>query len=475
MDSTTKNILVIDDDLDFQRLIKWYLEQGDFSVEFASSHDQASERIRGKEPDAILLDWQLGEDDGTELIALLKRHFQCAPIIFSTAHSTPEVAARSIKLGAFDFLTKPVDQEHLLLTVTRAVEHGELLQRLSESRYSAHLSEFEGLTGASPQMQSIYAAIRNVASTDVTVMICGESGTGKELVANAIHRLSTRENNNFTPMNMASIPADLVESSLFGHVKGAFTGADRDKKGAVAEANHGTLFMDEITEMPSELQAKLLRYLQEHKYRPVGGDKDLEAEARVISATNRDPSGAVQDGNLREDLFYRLNVVPITIPPLREREGDVALLASKFLQAFSAEYEKGFESFQPASLELLERYAWPGNVRELENLMRRIIVMNDGNQVTPEMIPEEICQVHDGARHQAFTESDDIEPGSQVAEPSTAQFSGSEIVPMSELEKRAIEHALRCCGSAYEAARQLGISKATIYRKIKLYDIAHND
>jgi two-component system repressor protein LuxO len=476
-------ILVIDDDSDFQEIAQWILNQLGYEAVAASEPSEIPIATRNQTPAAILLDWHLGAVDGTTLIESLRRQFPRAPIVFATAFSSPEVAAASIKLGAFDFLVKPLDQAKLTVTLAKAIEHHQLLDRLHQIETGQGEIDFgfEGLVGVSPQMRTVYSIIRNVAPTDVNVLICGESGTGKELIANAIHSRSDRSAGPFVPLNMASIPSELSEATLFGHEKGAFTGADRDRPGAVGEAAGGTLFLDEITEMPLALQGKLLRFLQERTYRPVGGRKDLRAEVRILSATNRDPLQAVQDKHLREDLYYRLNVVPISLPPLREREGDVSLLAHHFLTRFSQQYGKGFTGFDREALRVLEAYRWPGNVRQLVHAMQQIAVLHDGQSVNVGMLPVDVLR--GTARVEATPISPPLTPAPSVTAPVAALPEASvgtdlfpfatrdDIISMEELERRSITRAIELCGTAVEAAARLGISPATIYRKIKLYGI----
>ena len=489
-------VLVIDDDPDFHALIDFYLSEQGCSTVSLESPNQFFE-LKGKdEISLVFLDWQLGDADGTSLIEPLRVQLPHAPIFFVTAHSTPEVAAASIKLGAFDFLTKPIDQAKFTVAVAKGLEHHRLLRRLSrlEEGGSDEESSFEGLIGSSPQMRTLYSTIRNVAPTDVSVMICGESGTGKELVANAVHLQSDRANARFVPINMATIPAELAESTLFGHEKGAFTGADKPRTGAVQEAAGGTLFLDEITEMPIELQSKLLRFLQERVFRPVGGDRDIVSDVRIVSATNRDPLTAVKDNFLREDLYYRLNVVPINLPPLREREKDVLLLAMHALHNFATEYNKKFVRIAPDAVEVLESFHWPGNVRQLLHIIQRSVVLHDGETLEKDMLAEELRQPtpltqkgNESNQHQVsdskIADGDGLqgvlldsaanktEPETSAPSPSTS-LESNEIIPLDELEKNAIHRALEICdGSAYEAADKLGISVATMYRRIKRYGL----
>jgi two-component system repressor protein LuxO len=368
----------------------------------------------------------------------------------------------------------------LLSTVTKAIEHNRLLEELYSVRNETYEDRFAGMIGGSPQMRTIYSVIRNVAPTDVNIMITGESGTGKELTANAIHAYSDRSSGPFVPINMATIPHELAESTLFGHERGSFTGADRKRMGAVSEASKGSLFLDEIGEMPLDLQAKLLRFLQEQVYRPIGGTKDISSDVRIVSATNRNLPEEVKQNRFREDLFYRLNVIPIQLPPLREREGDISLLAQEALQLYSKKFQKRFKRIQANALEILNHYEWPGNVRELYNLIQRIVVLNDAEELDAFMIPEEI-KVSDSL---SVTETEEITPPSQneieieISDTNNTQqfkiFPNKQIAPLEEIEKQTIEEALTICnGSAYEAAEKLCISTATIYRKIKLYKIDH--
>jgi two-component system repressor protein LuxO len=487
MNQSGQLVLVIDDDPDFQAIVGWMLEERGYQVQAAVGPHEIG-AVLGKEvPQAILLDWHLGDVDGTTLIESLRQQFSQTSIVFVTGYSSPEVAASAIKLGAFDFLTKPLDEGKFTVTIAKAVEQYELLCRLHRLELGNDESGFEGLVGVSPQMRTVYSIIRSVAPTDVNVMICGESGTGKELVASAIHACSDRSAGPFVAQNMASIPAELAEATLFGHEKGAFTGADRSRFGAVGEAAGGTLFLDEITEMPMGLQAKLLRFLQERTYRPVGGLKDLKADARIISATNRDPAGAVREKSLRDDLYYRLNVVPIQLPPLRERDGDIGLLANHVLRRFAKQYGKRFQGIEGPALRLLEAYDWPGNVRQLMHLMQRVVILNDSEALAAHMLPRDIFRESGLEVPSTSFEIPALPPlkitepvsnlpavsvNSNVADPFC--FARKEdIVPLEVIERKAIARAIDLCGgSAYEAARLLGISSATIYRKIKLYDLS---
>jgi len=457
-------VLVVDDDPVFVKLAELLLRRRGLAAATATSLDGAIEAIEAHPPSAVLLDWQLGDQDGVDAIPTLRRLAPTVPVVLVTANSSTDLAIRAIRNGAFDFIVKPLEEARFVATILKAIEHHELEEKLRSLETDESEVSFEGLIGASPEMQTLFEIIRNVAPTEASVMIQGESGTGKELVARAIHRLSARSKAPFVALNMAAIPEDLVESTLFGHERGAFTGADRRRIGACEEANGGTLFLDEIGEMPIDLQGKLLRFLQERVYRRVGADRDIAAEVRVVSATNRDPLIEVREGRMRSDLYYRLHVVPIELPPLRDRRGDVALLATNALMESASRHGKPFDSIDPAALERLARAPWPGNVRQLYHLIERCVVLSRGPVLTCEMLPPDLEgsseSIATGYEEQKSDAEQELTEGGQI------------VFPLAELEKRAIEHALRVCkGSATEAARLLGVSAATVYRKLKSYGL----
>lgn len=325
-----------------------------------------------------------------------------------------------------------------------------------------NLPGFEGMIGACPAMQKLFRTIEQVAETDVSVMIFGESGTGKEMAARALHRRSRRSGGPMVPINMAAIPRELAESILFGHEKGAFTGADRAQAGVCEQAHNGTLFLDEIGELPLDLQPKLLRFLQERRFRRIGGLTEYSADVRIISATNRDPEREVRAGRLREDLFFRLNVVPIHMPPLRNRMEDIPILALFAVRLFAQRHERTFRAIDPQAIRRLMAYHWPGNIRQLFNVIERAVVLHNGPTLTAEMLMADTW-FKDVA-------SDDPSPPSEG--PGWPMGSDDMVMPLNELERRAIEQAMRQCqGSASEAARRLNISQATIYRKLKAHGL----
>jgi len=470
--SSNAHILVVDDDDDFLRMAQWMITQSGFTVSTAKDHDQAIGRINEQIPDVVMVDRHLDEEDGIQLIGPLKQRIPEAAIILVTAKSTTDLAVQAIKLGAYDFLEKPLNQARLFTLLSNAVERVRLLHQIDEEQTSGQ--GFEGIVGKSSAMKTVFAAIKNVAPTSVNVMIRGESGTGKELVAMAMHRRGENPTGPFVPINMATLPAELVESTLFGHEKGAFTGADARRIGACEEAQDGTLFLDEITEMPIELQSKLLRFLQERTFRRVGGSQDIRSNARIVSATNRDPLQAIADGKLREDLYYRLNVVPVDLPSLRERQGDLPLLTKSFLEEFSSRYNKQFKTTVASVIERIETYPWPGNVRQLRHTIERAVVLHDGLELDGSMLVFDsvdapaVASMKSSVSDQFEISKPNVETNDQAHRVMGNHDEAMPIVPLDQMEREAIINALRVCnGCAAEAARRLNISTATIYRKIK--------
>jgi DNA-binding NtrC family response regulator len=463
------SILVIDDDPDFYRIVNVMLEGHGLATQHALSQTDALEQIRRRQPEAIVLDRQLGSTDGIELLPDLARQCPEVPIVLVTAFSEVEVVVDAIKRGAFDFLPKPVNEARLVATVTKAVEHGRLLRRVRSLEHGdAGQPSFDEMVGASPPMLTIFRIIQNVAPTDVSVMIVGESGTGKELIAKAIHGRSQRSGGPFVALNMGALPKDLIESTLFGHEKGAFTGADKRRLGACEEAAGGTLFLDEVSEMPIDTQPKLLRFLQERVFRRVGGTSDLGADVRIVSATNRDPLQAVRDNRLREDLYYRLNVVPVVVPPLRQRLEDIGLLATHALRRCSTSHGKSFRQIDELALKRLQSCQWPGNVRQLMHVIERIVIMNEGTTVTASMLPDDLeADVLIGVTEAAGDAARSAPQPAVAAEPARPETTSH--LPLAEIERLAILEAVESHGSAAKAARALGISEATIYRRLREY------
>lgn len=383
------------------------------------------------------------------------------PVVVLTRSKSPESAVGAMKAGAYDYLFYPGDVDKLQNVVQNAVRMYDLTKRVYflESQFGI-ATGLGDIIGQSPQMQEIFGMIRMVAKSNATVLVTGASGTGKELVAQAIHRMSDRGGKKFLDINCGAIPRELLENELFGHEKGAYTGADRRYLGSCERANGGTLFLDEICEMDPLLQVKLLRFLQERSFSRIGGNEQITVDVRIIAATNRDMAEEVRSGRFREDLFYRLNVVPINIPPLRERPEDIPILAKHFLDKYSSKNEKIFVDFAPAALDALMNYDWPGNVRELENVIERVVVLNNDSRVKLAHLPKQ------------FHREESKPHISNYPEPSMAPLDGQKILPLEQVEKYAIETALRrCLGNVSEAARKLKIRQATLYRKIKQYEL----
>ncbi len=464
-------VLIIDDDPSFGELMCLLLQRQGYEVEHVVEIPKALKKDRYS---AILLDRNLGDADGIDKIGWIRAAAPAVPVILVTVEQSIEIVVRAIKAGAFDYLTKPTSEERLLTMLHRACEH----YRAAVALFGGGQSEtgYHKIIGASHAMRAAYRVIANVAPTDVSVMICGETGTGKELFAHTLHECSSRAAKPFVALNMAGIPKDLVESTLFGSEKGAFSGADRRRIGVCEEAEGGTLFLDEITEMPLELQAKLLRFLQERTIRRVGGTGDIKVNVRVLSATNHDPAESVSSGKLRSDLFYRLNVVPLALPALRDRSGDVELLARKFLCALNSRHGREFTVIDDDALDALAAHHWPGNVRELQHAIERLVVMNSGTNITLEMIPMEIRHSADSRPTRASAPrievSATIEHQAVVGALAFSPPASGSARTLESMEADAIRAALKGHGdSPAAAAKSLGISTATIYRKIKQFAI----
>jgi DNA-binding NtrC family response regulator len=417
------------------------------------------QRLDGANPAVILMDIALGDADGVDLVAQLKQRHPSVPVIMITAHGTIEAAVKSVKSGAYDFLCKPLDFERLRIEVDKAIEQNRLSLQLKAFQLATWRSDFHGMIGRSEEMRGVYSLIETVAPTDAAVLILGETGTGKELTARAIHECSNRCEGPFVAVNAPAIPHELIESALFGHEKGAFTGAHQKHTGYCEQADGGTLFLDEICEMDYNVQAKLLRFLQDHIIQPVGAKAGRLVDVRVVAATNRDPQEQIADRKLREDFYYRLSVVSIRLASLRHRTGDVALLTRYFLDLAAARYGRIVPSVSSEAMRLLVNYHWPGNVRELEHVISQIVIMSGASELKPEMLPTEIQQAE---RIDASVTADDV--GTDAARP---------IPTISEMERQLILEALRLAsGSVPEAAKQLGLSPATLYRKVKKYGIS---
>jgi two-component system response regulator PilR (NtrC family) len=384
-------VLVVDDERSMRELLALTLEKEGYEVTMAESGDIAVEAVRKEVFDVIITDLRMPRVDGLQVLRETRDLSPHTAVIVVTAVGSTETAVEAMKLGAYDYITKPFKLDEISLIVQNALERKQLrdenlyLRRQLETQH-----RFENIIGKSPRITEVFDTIRKIADGPSTVMVTGESGTGKELVARAIHYNSRRREKPFISVNCGAIPETLMESELFGHVRGAFTGAVANKVGLFSAADGGTLFLDEITEIPSLLQVKLLRAIQEREVRRVGDTRDVKVDVRLIAASNRDPEKAVAEGVLREDLFYRLNVIPIHLPPLRDRREDIPLLVAHFLQKFSRELGKDVKGVTPEALAVLERYHWPGNIRELENVLERAIVLGAGEALGADALPDSV-------------------------------------------------------------------------------------
>jgi DNA-binding NtrC family response regulator len=390
--SATGSILIIDDEAEIRESLLTLLELEGYAVDTAATGEEGLTRIGQNTYDLVLLDLALPDRDGMDLLAELRTHDAQFSVIMITAYGTVENAVKAMQAGAANFVQKPWDNEKLLADVRAAVarhraeEENIQLKRAMKQRYN-----FENIVGKSEPMLKIFDLVAQVAPSRSTVLLQGESGTGKELIAKAIHLNSTRRDRPFVPVNTGSMPADLLESTLFGHVKGAFTSAIASKKGLFEIADKGTLFLDEIGTMGMDTQAKILRVLQDRKFMHLGGVHELQVDVRIIAATNVDLAQHVREGKFREDLFYRLNVITIELPPLRQRKQDVPLLVDFFLHRYSVENERPLRRITPEALRPLLTYSWPGNVRELENVMERAVVLSSGTEIGPDLLPDQIA------------------------------------------------------------------------------------
>ncbi|BBK30815.1 sigma-54-dependent Fis family transcriptional regulator [Allostella humosa] len=454
-------VLLIEDTPSLAALYVEYLRREPVRVMVTTTGQEGIAAIRSQAPSAVLLDLNLPDMAGMDILKEVTTNGYGCSVIVITAHGSINTAVEAMRNGAHDFLMKPFDPDRLKVTLRNGLAHQKLLSMVETYRETYDRTGLAGLIGTSLPMQQVYRIIESAAPSRATVFITGESGTGKELCAGAIHQLSPRRTGPYVALNCAAISRELIESEIFGHVKGAFTGATADRDGAARRASGGTLFLDELCEMDLSLQSKLLRFLQTSSFVRVGGNHEETADLRFVCATNRDPLAEVQAGRLREDLFYRLHVVPIHMPPLRERGEDVLLLANHLLTRFAEEERKRFRGFAPEVEATLLSYDWPGNVRQLQNVIRNIVVLHDGETVLPQMLP--VALASSGAsRTPPLTATTVAHPanGSGVAEDI-----GS-IRPLAVIERDTIERAIQlCAGNIPRAAELLDISPSTIYRK----------
>ncbi len=453
------HLLIVDDEPRFREVFSMLLADLDAEIATAGGGEEALALARSRRPDLVLTDLAMPGMDGMGLLKAIREEMTDVPVVVATAFGSIESAVSAMRAGAFDYVTKPVEEETLLLTVRKGLTfagvlaENRALRRELEGRY-----DFHQLIGEAPEMMKALKMVGEVAKTDTTALILGESGTGKELVARAIHFNSPRARGPFVPINCAAIPENLLESELFGHEKGAFTGADRRREGRVEAANGGTLFLDEIGDMPAPLQAKILRLLQEREFQRVGGREPIKADVRFLCATNRDLAKAVKDGSFREDLFYRVNVFPVRLPPLRERGTDILLLARHFMKKYAREMGKPVTQIGRDAQALLLRYRWNGNIRELENVIERALILTDGDTIGADSLPGELHETD--------------APGPRAADGTRKFILPEEGISLDELEKDLVIQSLdRTRYNQTRAARLLGLTRATLRYRIEKYKI----
>lgn len=469
--SGATRVLMVEDTLSVARMTEAFLTQAGFEVEHAETAAACMAALDRQWPDAILLDVRLPDASGLEVLSRIRRQELPIAVVVATAYGSIGMAVEAMQAGADDFLVKPFNGDRLTVTLRNALERTRLKAQVQELKDNFGLAGFHGYIGASLAMQSVYRIIQSAGPTTVTVFITGESGTGKELAAEALHKQSRRANGPFVAINCGAIPHGLMESEIFGHVKGAFTGAVSARDGAARRADGGTLFLDEICEMEPQLQTKLLRFLQTGTYMRVGGEQPEKVDVRIVCATNRDPLKEVEEGRFREDLYYRLHVIPLHLPPLRDREGDVLDIARHLLAQYSAKEGKSFRGFTAEAEDVLLAYDWPGNVRQLQNVILNAVVLNDAPLLAAEMLPPPVntagTLTSQVIRPTLPMETAGPDPG-PIEAPGPAEGA---IRPLWLVEKETIEAAIAACGGNIpRAAAALGISASTIYRKKAAWD-----
>lgn len=447
-------VMIVDDELVIREFVRTILEKSGYEVIEAADAATLKDAYGGVQPDVVLLDLKLPDADGLTLLPQLKKTWPEAEVIVLTGHGSIEAAVEATKRGAYYFQGKPFDGSTLKLQVERAIEHKQINEENSALRRA--LSAMSG--GASPVFQSpamkqVVRTIERVAPSDVSILITGESGTGKEVIADLIHALSPRNKGPIIKVNCAALPRELIESELFGSVRGAFTGAQTDREGLFRQAESGTLLLDELSEMPIDTQSKLLRVLQEKEVRPVGGKTSYKIDCRVIAATNRVPADAIKDGKMREDLYYRISAISVFLPPLRERREDIIPLSNAFLKRFAAQANRVITGFSPQAAEAMRRFEWPGNVRQLQNEVQRAVLMSEGKVIDVPDLAITVAPQTGGA------------PGEEGE-------NSSNLTLMEAMERNTILQVLKeTRGNKLETARRLGIGRQTLYNKIKAYAI----
>ncbi len=466
----SRSVLIIDDEESIRQSLRGALGDEGFKVVEAGSGKAGLERIRNERPDVVLLDIWMPEMDGVDTLRLIKSEWPDQAVVMMSGHGNIETAVRATKLGAFDFVEKPLSLERLLVILQNASNVQDLARENQALR--KQLQKNKVLVGESQVMKQIQDMIRRVARTTGSVLITGENGTGKELVAQGIHAFSPRFNKPFVEVNCAAIPEELIESELFGHERGAFTGATMLRRGKFDLAHGGTLFLDEIGDMSLKTQAKILRILQEQKFERVGGVQTISVDVRVVAATNKDLKSEIQQGHFREDLFYRLNVIPFSVPPLRDRQEDISVLGKYFLKEFSAAHGRPLRELSPEALRVLEAYKWPGNVRELKNLIERLVILtSESEEGHPILAAHLLSNLHDDS-FSLRMEEEGVVPSHLLDREETASGVKNLRDARQEFEKELILKTLKEHDwNISRAAQALGIERSHLHRKIKSFGI----
>ncbi|ENM5774840.1 sigma-54-dependent Fis family transcriptional regulator [Vibrio mimicus] len=490
-------VLLVEDSTSLAILYKQYVKDEPFDLFHVETGRDAIQFLQRTPPELIILDLKLPDMSGEEILDWINQHEIPTTVIIATAHGSVDIAVNLLHKGAEDFLEKPIKADRLKTSINLHLQRSKLASLVEDLEHRLERERFHGFIGSSLPMQSVYNMIESVAPTNASVFIIGESGTGKEVCAQAIHNQSQRREKTFVALNCGAIPRDLLESEIFGHTRGAFTGATTDRKGAASQADGGTLFLDELCEMELEMQKKLLRFLQTGTFTPLGSDKEQKVDVRIIAATNRQPLEEVQAGRFREDLYYRVHVIPIEMPPLRERGTDIVVLANHFLTQYAKQDKKRFTEISRDAQKILKSYSWPGNVRQLQNVIRNIVVLNNEKTIKPEHLPNQILAknsapgapiapvnvaaesiVHKAAvfhepeselplqttTPERFTSS----PAESVPRESSTPTHNNPVVirPMWQVEREAIQQAIDFCdGNVINAAVLLELSPSTVYRK----------
>ncbi|KHT38766.1 sigma-54-dependent transcriptional regulator [Vibrio sinaloensis] len=476
-------VLLIEDSTSLAILYKQYIKDEPYDLFHVETGREAIAFIERNVPQLVILDLKLPDMDGEDILDWINEQQIPTSVIVATAHGSVNVAVSLVQKGAKDFLEKPINADRLKTSINLHLQQVKLEHLVEDIETKFDRNRFHGFIGSSLPMQGVYKIIDSVAPTTASVFIVGESGTGKEVCAEAIHKESKRSDKPFVAINCGAIPKDLMESEIFGHVKGAFTGATTDRKGAASQAHGGTLFLDELCEMDLEMQKKLLRFLQTGTFTPLGGSREVKVDVRIICATNREPLVEVEEGRFREDLYYRVHVVPVDMPPLRERSNDIVTLANHFLKLYAKEDGKQFRAINRDAETLLKRYRWPGNVRQLQNIIRNIVVLNDDTKLTVDHLPEQVRQSTAAKNNRTAPpptpHSVEAPPAEPIIDEIESTYTPSQVAdnppthirPMWQIEREAIQQAIDYCdGNVLNAAVLLELSPSTVYRKKQAWE-----